>query len=348
MTAFDIRIFLVGYALSIFLCIILISSLWWQNRKLYPEIILWLADFILQFAGVLLITLRGILPDFFTIVVANVFIILGNIILYIGLGRYVGKEIRQLHNYVMLAVFTLVHVYFTYVHQDLNLRVVNLSIAYIYICAQCSWLMLRRTEPYLRPITRTVGIFFAVFCLFCIIQIAVNMTIPKINNLFLSGFLGILVILTYQIAFVVLSITLFLMVSRRLSISLENELSQRRKAEKNLKKSLQILRDTGAMAKIGGWELDVATQDQEWTEEVYRIHEVDLQLVFAFVRARKGHPQRDRALRMNRRELLRVDRVECPQQVELAVVIRRRVAQNRHLNIHPAMIKTRAPRISTN
>lgn len=276
MTAFDIRIFLVGYALSIFLCIILISSLWWQNRKLYPEIILWLADFILQFAGVLLITLRGILPDFFTIVVANVFIILGNIILYIGLGRYVGKEIRQLHNYVMLAVFTLVHVYFTYVHQDLNLRVVNLSIAYIYICAQCSWLMLRRTEPYLRPITRTVGIFFAVFCLFCIIQIAVNMTIPKINNLFLSGFLGILVILTYQIAFVVLSITLFLMVSRRLSISLENELSQRRKAEKNLKKSLQILRDTGAMAKIGGWELDVATQDQEWTEEVYRIHEVDL------------------------------------------------------------------------
>jgi PAS domain S-box-containing protein len=66
------------------------------------------------------------------------------------------------------------------------------------------------------------------------------------------------------------------MVSRRLSISLEHELFQRKKAERDLKKSLQILRDTGAMAKIGGWEFDVATQDQEWTEEVYRIHEVDM------------------------------------------------------------------------
>jgi diguanylate cyclase (GGDEF)-like protein/PAS domain S-box-containing protein len=276
MNAFDIRMFLTGYVLSILLCIILMTSLWWQNRKIYPEIILWLADFLLQFTGVLLIALRGILPDFFTIVIANVFIILGNIILYIGLGRYVGKEGRQLHNYVMLAVFTLMHLYLTYVHPDFNLRVVNISIANIYICAQCSWLMLRRAEPHLRPITRITGIVFAVFCLFCVIQITFNLTIPKITNLLSSGFLGILVILTYQILFIALSIALFLMVSRRLSMSLENELFQRKKAERDLKKNLQILRDTGAMAKIGGWEFDVATQDQEWTEEVYRIHEVDM------------------------------------------------------------------------
>jgi diguanylate cyclase (GGDEF)-like protein/PAS domain S-box-containing protein len=234
MTAFDIRMFLTGYVLSIILCIILMTSLWWQNRKLYPEIILWLADYLLQFAGVLLITMRGIMPDFFTIVIANVFVILGNIILYIGLGRHVGKESRQLHNYVMLSVFTLVHLYLTYVHPDFNLRVVNISIAYIYICAQCSWLMLRRAEANLRPITRVTGIFFAVFCLFCIIQITVNLTIPKINNLLLSGFLGIFAILTYQIAFIALSIALFLMVSRRLSISLENELFQRKRAEEKL------------------------------------------------------------------------------------------------------------------
>ncbi|MFA5322841.1 MAG: PAS domain S-box protein, partial [Smithella sp.] len=50
----------------------------------------------------------------------------------------------------------------------------------------------------------------------------------------------------------------------------------RKQVERELKKSLQLLRDAGAMANIGGWELDVATQDQVWTEEVYRIHEVDI------------------------------------------------------------------------
>jgi hypothetical protein len=36
------------------------------------------------------------------------------------------------------------------------------------------------------------------------------------------------------------------------------------------------------------------------------------------------------------RELLGIDRIEGPQQIQLAVVIRRRVAQNCHLNVHPA------------
>jgi hypothetical protein len=75
------------------------TSLWWQNRKLSPEIILWLADYLLQFTGVLLITMRGILPDFFTIVIANVFIIFGNIILYIGLDRYVATVLIINNNF---------------------------------------------------------------------------------------------------------------------------------------------------------------------------------------------------------------------------------------------------------
>jgi PAS domain S-box-containing protein len=46
-------------------------------------------------------------------------------------------------------------------------------------------------------------------------------------------------------------------------------------AEKALKKSNQLLRDTGGMAKVGGWELDLSTQEVSWTEEVFRIHGVE-------------------------------------------------------------------------
>ena len=78
-----------------------------------------------------------------------------------------------------------------------------------------------------------------------------------------------------------------------------------------------------------------------------RIDKVQLQLVFALVIARKCHPQCDRALRMHRGKLLGVNRVEGPQQVELAVVIRRRIAQNRHLNVHPQTMKPRISRRCT-
>jgi len=54
------------------------------------------------------------------------------------------------------------------------------------------------------------------------------------------------------------------------------DITERKQAEDALNRSNQLLRDTGAMAKVGGWEFDIATQEQVWTEEVYRIHEIDM------------------------------------------------------------------------
>jgi diguanylate cyclase (GGDEF)-like protein/PAS domain S-box-containing protein len=241
MTAIDIRTFFTGYVLSLLLCVIVMISLWWQNRKRSPEIALWLADYVLQFIGLLLVTFRAILPDFFTIVVANLFIVGGTIVLFIGLCRYVERESRQLHNYVMLAVFTLVHAYLTYVYPHIELRNVNLSLALLYICAQCSWLMLRKVDRSLRPATKSAGIVFAALCLVSLVQIAVNLTIPKTHNIFVSGFFNVIAILIYQILFVALTFTLFLLVSRRLSTALESELSQRMRAEWALKERFKEL-----------------------------------------------------------------------------------------------------------
>ncbi len=42
-----------------------------------------------------------------------------------------------------------------------------------------------------------------------------------------------------------------------------------------LRASEELLRETSAVAQVGGWELDVATGALAWTEETYRIHEVE-------------------------------------------------------------------------
>ena len=43
-----------------------------------------------------------------------------------------------------------------------------------------------------------------------------------------------------------------------------------------LRKSHSLLNETGKMAKVGGWEFDLATMTLQWSQEVYRIHEVEL------------------------------------------------------------------------
>jgi PAS domain S-box-containing protein len=55
-------------------------------------------------------------------------------------------------------------------------------------------------------------------------------------------------------------------------IEVVEDITERKRAEEALNKSFQLLRDTGEMAKVGGWELDLSTKEVLLTEEVARIH----------------------------------------------------------------------------
>jgi len=230
------------------------TSLWRQNRKRSPEISLWLVDYILQFVAPLLISLRNIIPDLFSIVLANAFIIGGTVVLYVGLERYVGEKTRQLHNYVMVAVFTFIHAFFTYVYPSLAIRNVNLSLALLYICAQGSWLTLRRVHQDLRSATRATGIVFIMLCIVSVAHFIDNLVHTPGNQLFMSGPLNAIVILVQEALFIALTFALFLLVSRRLLTALEGELKDRKQAEEALKKSntqVRLLLNSTAEAIYG-------------------------------------------------------------------------------------------------
>ena len=54
------------------------------------------------------------------------------------------------------------------------------------------------------------------------------------------------------------------------------DIHEKKLAEEALAKNQALLRDTVRMAKIGGWEFDVKTMTQKWTEETFRILEIDV------------------------------------------------------------------------
>ena len=51
--------------------------------------------------------------------------------------------------------------------------------------------------------------------------------------------------------------------------------TEQKKAEQTLQQQEQLLRETGELAKVGGWDLDPATGKGNLTEEVMRIHDLD-------------------------------------------------------------------------
>ena len=53
------------------------------------------------------------------------------------------------------------------------------------------------------------------------------------------------------------------------------EVTREIKARRDLDKVLDILNETGSIARVGGWELEVATGELTWTDETFRILEVE-------------------------------------------------------------------------
>jgi PAS domain S-box-containing protein len=56
-------------------------------------------------------------------------------------------------------------------------------------------------------------------------------------------------------------------------LAIEIDITERKRQESLLRDANALLADAGAMAKLGGWEVDTATKQPRWTDEVCAIHE---------------------------------------------------------------------------
>jgi diguanylate cyclase (GGDEF)-like protein/PAS domain S-box-containing protein len=237
MILLDVRTVMISYIISNAINALVLFLLWRQNRRRFAGMGFWLADYLMQFAAVLLVALRGVAPDSVSALGGTGLALAGTILFFMGLERFVGKRGSQLQNALLLAVFLAVHAYFLFIVPSLTVRNINISLGLILICAQCAWLMLRRAGPDLRPITRGVGYIFAGYVLVNAIRFIVDLSIPSSNDFFHSNTYDTLAVMVYQMLFIALTFNVFLMVNRRLFGDLERDIAIRRKMEEALRES---------------------------------------------------------------------------------------------------------------
>jgi PAS domain S-box-containing protein len=217
MISLDLRTIVFSNVLDYIVCLLVISLLWRQSRKRFAGTDFWVFNFALQTAALFLIILRGSIPDWMSMALANTLVIAGALLGYMGLGRFVGKKSSQVHNYVLLAAFASVHTYFVLVQPNLPARNLNLAVGLLIICFQCAWLLLFGVDPGMRRLTRVVGMVFGAYCLVSIVRIAEFFigTHPA-NDYFQSGAFEAFVLVSYQMLLILLTYSLVLMFNKRL------------------------------------------------------------------------------------------------------------------------------------
>ena len=214
---FDIRTLII---LNFIITVINLGSLaviWAQYRNRFAGISSWLVSTFLHAVGLFLIVMRLEIPPFIAIVVANAILLIGAVVLLSGLENFVGVKGKHVHNYLLIAVFVVATSYYTVVEPSMTMREIVMSMMIVLIQSQGCWLLLRRVAPGLRAITRITGIVLGSYVVVSLIRMVLLILYPmQTNDFFKSGFADSMAITMYIIISICLTISIILMVTRRL------------------------------------------------------------------------------------------------------------------------------------
>ena len=224
MNFLDVRTVLFIHLISDMVSLSVLCFLWIQNRQRFDGTLHWVGDYCCQTVALSLIIARSHIPDWASFVLSNFLVIAGAFLGYLGLERFFGKRSRQIHNVLLLVAFVCIHSYFLYGAPNLSARNLNLSFVLLIICGQCVWLLTYRISPGMRRAAMGTNLVFGCFCLITLVRIAYIVYSPQSDNdYFKTGLFDMMVNIGYQMLLILLSISLALMVNRRLLMELHTQ-----------------------------------------------------------------------------------------------------------------------------
>ncbi len=109
-----------------FLCALMIYI--WRVHKTYDGFGLWALSNVFAAIAFLLLGLRDLIPDFFSIITGNTLALCGAVLTLEGNRRFLGMKTDAFFNVSLLALHTVIMVYFTYIDYSVVNRIIFSSV----------------------------------------------------------------------------------------------------------------------------------------------------------------------------------------------------------------------------
>jgi signal transduction histidine kinase len=219
---------MITFVLNSLINTVVMTIYWRQNRKQFEGISFWALALAMQTIGFLLLGIRGVLPDFITIVVSNTMIVAGSFLLYVGLTRFMGYKAGNIHNYILLLTYFLLQYYFTFIQPSTSIRIILISIFVSIMFFQSGRLLLSTKKHDLASFTKMTGIICYIYILVQIYRIVIELTMPT-TEYFDAGILVTIAQLVNQFMTIAIVFSFIIMVN---SVNLYNRLKNEKELEK--------------------------------------------------------------------------------------------------------------------
>jgi PAS domain S-box-containing protein len=235
MNPLDVRTVLVGSIISNGICAMVLGSLWYKHRGRFQGISLWFASSLVFVVSLILLSLRGSIPDFFSIFLSNAGIIAGLFILYLGVESHFELKSARSIDIVLLSAFAASYGFSSLGEPDLRIRTIELSAAMAYILFKCTAIFLGRVEEADRKIAWNAGVVFLFAFILSVVRVVLYLFANPGNDFMRTDALAANGLLAYQMVFIAITFSLVHIVAKELELKLEEDIEKRLEAEKEAK-----------------------------------------------------------------------------------------------------------------
>ena len=207
---------LIGVTIEL-LCSVVMAALWRQNRQVLPGLGYWALNYAFQCTGLVLILLRGTIPDLLSIGLPNLLFVLGMWLGYLGLEQFIGVHRPKTRHMLALGVFVVLHIMLVATGADINTRALNMSLGSLFVFVESALLLLVHTPSTLRACTRWVGrVLMACGLVYALRSAALYQQRFLDTYYFRSDWREAVFLVVVMVMFVLLTYAIGLMVNHRL------------------------------------------------------------------------------------------------------------------------------------
>lgn len=202
-----------------------IAVIWLQNRQRYAGIVFWLASIALQAAGLGMLLLGP--PPSGLGLIAGLCLTGGGVLLLAGLERFLECppwRAQRLGLYAVLAAWAVALGYFGLSGAAGHGPRLVMTLVSLVIDGHIAWLLLVRTPPELRPATRMAGLVVCGYLTAGLLRLGLHtLPLPLLPAVCDAGLVDVVGTVAYTVLGVCLTLSLVLMVNRRLLLDVQRQ-----------------------------------------------------------------------------------------------------------------------------